>query len=122
MVSHGQGRDAGTDLHDDARALVPEDAGEQALRVLPRERVFVGMADAGRFQLDQHFARFRAPDLDHFDTEWFARFQGDGCSSLHLGLLQMCPQLEGAVRLVRGGGRGNSRWRRTPDPAAVTGW
>src|ERR1700753_4263879 len=43
--------DAGADLADDARALVTEDGGEDALAVETVERVGVGMADAGRLDL-----------------------------------------------------------------------
>ena len=56
MVAGLHAGDAGADLADHARALMAEDRGEDAFAVEPVERVGVGMADAGRHDLDQHLA------------------------------------------------------------------
>ena len=60
VVVLGQRRHARADVDDDARALVAEDRREQALGVVAREREPVGVADAGRLDLDQHLAGARA--------------------------------------------------------------
>src|SRR5713101_6783695 len=70
-----------------ARALVAENRREQALGVGTRAREFVGMADAGRLDLDQHFAGLRSLQLHGLDGEWCARFMGDGCANIHGSLL-----------------------------------
>ena len=57
------------DLDHDARALVAEDRREQALGVGAGERVRVGVADAGRLDLDQHLAGLRPLELDGLDRE-----------------------------------------------------
>ena len=48
-------------LHHDARALVAQDGGEQAFGVGTRQRVVVGVADAGGLHFDQHLVVFRGP-------------------------------------------------------------
>ena len=57
-------RDALADIDDDAGALMAEDGRKQALRIGARQREFVGVADAGRLDLDQHLAGARAVELD----------------------------------------------------------
>ena len=76
-------RDAGPDLDDDARALMAEDRREQALGIGAGERVFVGVADAGGLDLDQHLAGARAVEIDGFDGQRLAGFVGDGGTHLH---------------------------------------
>ena len=73
-------------VHHDAGALVAEDGREDAFRVGAGERVVVGVADAGGLQLHQHFARFRAFQVDGFDDQRFAGFIGDGGFDFHGGL------------------------------------
>ena len=51
---------AGADLAHDAGAFMAEDRGKQAFRIGARQRVGVGVADAGGLDLDQHFAGLRA--------------------------------------------------------------
>ena len=55
---------ARADFDDDAGALVAEDRREQAFGIGARERELVGVADAGRLDLDQHFAGLRAFEVD----------------------------------------------------------
>jgi len=74
---------ASADLDDHARAFVPEDGGEQALRVLARERVVVGVADAGRLDLDQHLAGARAIEIQLDDLERLLGRERDGRAGLH---------------------------------------
>ena len=79
-LSDGHAR---ADLAHDARAFVAEDRGEQALRIGAGQRVGVGVADAGRLDLDQHLAGLRAFDIDGLDGERLARFPGDGGAGFH---------------------------------------
>jgi hypothetical protein len=41
------------------------------------------MADAGRFQFDQHFAGARARKVDFFDGQGRAGAPGNGCFGFH---------------------------------------
>ena len=60
-----------------------EDRREDALAVEPVERVGVGVADAGRLDLDQHLAGLRAFEVDLDDLERLLGFEGDGGAGLH---------------------------------------
>ena len=73
----------GADVDDDASALVAEDRGKQALGVGAREREFVGVADAGRLDLDQHLALARPLEIDLGDFERLSGGDGDGGAGLH---------------------------------------
>ena len=75
--------DAGPDVDDDARAFVAEDHREQAFRIAARAREFIGVADAGRLDLDQHFAGLGAGQIQRDDFEWLAGFPADGCARFH---------------------------------------
>ena len=77
----------GPDVDHDARALVAEDGREDAFRVGARQRVVVGVADAGGLDLDQHLAGARAFEVDGFDRQGRAGFPGDGGTGLHGGFL-----------------------------------
>src|ERR1700737_788451 len=59
--------DAGTDVDDDAGALMTEDGGKQPLGIGAGERVLVGVADARRLELDQHLAGARPVELHGLD-------------------------------------------------------
>ena len=52
------------DVDDDAGALMAEDGGEQPFGIGAGERELVGVADAGRLDLDQYLAGFRPVELD----------------------------------------------------------
>ncbi len=56
MVALAQGPHVRADIGDDARAFVAEDRRKEAFRVGARERVVVGMADAGGLDFDEHLA------------------------------------------------------------------
>src|SRR3546814_1538892 len=49
--------------------FLSEDRREDAFRVGAGQRVLVGMADAGRLDLDQHFAGLGAVELHGFDRQ-----------------------------------------------------
>jgi hypothetical protein len=68
-------RDARPDIGHDAGALVPEDRGEQALRIGARARELVGVAHAGGLDLDQHLAGLRTIERHRRDLERLAFFE-----------------------------------------------
>ena len=67
MVAFGDGAHAGPDIDHDSRALMAENGRERALRVLAGEGELVGMANAGRLDLDEDLALFRAFELHRLD-------------------------------------------------------
>ena len=77
VIAHLELRDARTALDDDARRFVAEDR-----RKLPRHFAFVGVqvgvAQAGRLHLHQHFAGARTFELHFFDDERLIRAVHDG--------------------------------------------
>ena len=64
-------------------AFMAEDRGEDAFAVEAVERVGVGMADAGRHDLDQHLAGLRALEIELDDLELLPGGEGDGGTGLH---------------------------------------
>ncbi len=87
MVADRDRGDARPDLADDAGALMAEDRRKDPLRILALERVGVGMADAGRHDLDQRFARLRPVEIDLVDLQRRVRRDGDGGAGLHETML-----------------------------------
>ncbi len=71
------------DVDHDARAFVAENGREQAFRIGAGERELVGMADAGRLDLDQDLARFRSIEIDRFDRERCTCLVCDGGFDFH---------------------------------------
>src|SRR6185312_931658 len=71
------------DLADDSSAFMAEDRGEDAFKVKPVERVGVGVADAGRHDLDQHFSLLWSFKVDLDDFERLSGFERDGGAGLH---------------------------------------
>jgi len=66
---------------------MPEDRGEQPLRIEPVERIGVGVADAGRHDLDQHLARLGAFEIEFDDLQRLLRLERDGGAGFHAGRL-----------------------------------
>ena len=60
-----------------------EDRGKDALAVEAVERVGVGVADAGRLDLDQDFAGLRPFQIDLDDLKRLLCFERDGGARLH---------------------------------------
>ena len=75
--------DARAHFAHDAGALVAEDGREDAFRIGARQRVGVGVADAGGHDLDQHLAGLRAFDVDGLDGERLAGLPGDRGARFH---------------------------------------
>ena len=111
MIAFFQRGDARADIDHDAGALMAEDGRKQAFRVGARQREFVGMADAGRLDLDQHFAGARAVELDRHDFEWLACLHGNGGAYVHC----CSPSSEFAPQLQSG------RWRSSRNRLRIDG-
>ena len=83
MIAFFDAGHAGSDVYNDAGAFVTEDRRKQSLRVIARTGELVGMADAGRPDLDQDLARARPVQIDGMDFQRFAGGGGDGGAGLH---------------------------------------
>src|SRR5579862_2081965 len=77
------GRHAGADIDDDAGALVAEDRRKQPLGIRARQGELIGVADAGRLDLDQNLAGARAFELDGGHFERLAGAEGYGGANIH---------------------------------------
>ena len=60
-----------------------EDRRKQAFGIGAGQREFVGVADAGGLDLDQHFALARPLELDGGDFQRLAGGDGDGGANIH---------------------------------------
>ena len=67
MVADGHARHAGAHLDDDTGALVAEDRGKQAFRVVARQGKGIGVADAGGLDLDEGLACTWPFQIDRLD-------------------------------------------------------
>ena len=67
MIAHGQVLDAGTDLGDDAGALVTTQYGKARDGKVAGQQMVVGVAQTGRLQLNRHLATAGIADLDLVD-------------------------------------------------------
>ncbi len=83
MVARLHRGDARADFAHDARAFMAEDRREDALAVEAIERIGVGVADAGRHDLDQNFAGLGSFQIQLDDLERFLRLESDGGACLH---------------------------------------
>ena len=83
MVAGLHAGHACADLAYDARAFMAEHAGEDTLAVQAVQRIGVGVADAGRHDLDQDLAGLRAFQIKFDDFERLLRFKSDGGAGLH---------------------------------------
>ena len=90
MIAFFDRCDAWTDVDDNAGAFVAEDGGKQPLRIRAGKREFVGVADAGRFDLDQNFAGARAVELHRRHFQRLAGRVGHGGANIHAILARFC--------------------------------
>ena len=90
MVALFNRSDPGPNVDNNAGALVTEDGGKQPLRIGARERKFVGVANAGRFDLDQNFAGARAVELNRRYFQRLAGRVGHGGANIHAILARFC--------------------------------
>ncbi len=66
---------------------MPEDRGKQPFGIGTRERELVGVADAGRLDLDHHLASFWPVKVDLHDLQRLGLFHCDRGAGLHRLLL-----------------------------------
>ena len=85
MIALHDRRHAGPDVDHDSRALVAEDRGKEPLRIGAGQGEFVGVADAGRLDLDQDLAGARPIEIDLGHFERLSGGDGDGGAGLHGG-------------------------------------
>ena len=69
MVARRYAGDALAHFHHDARALMTQHRREQALRVIARQGVGVGMAHTGVADAHQHLARSGRRDIDLYHLQ-----------------------------------------------------
>src|SRR6185369_15846422 len=87
VVAAPDGGDAGAEVDDDAGPLMAEDRRKEPLGVGAGTGEFVGVADAGGFELDQHLARPRPIEANRLDRQRRAGAMRD-CSTYVQGLLR----------------------------------
>ena len=75
--------DALADVDHDARAFMAEDRRKQSFRIGAGQCEFVGVADAGGLDLDQHFAFARPLELDGGYFQRLSSSDGDGGANIH---------------------------------------
>ena len=85
-----------------------ENGREQALRIGAGKGEIVGVADAGRLDLDQHLAGLRAVELDGHDFERLARFDSDCGANVHAIRLPLLRLASHPTRDRQSGGRGDA--------------
>ena len=83
MVALAHARHALPDVDDDAGPLMAEDSGEQTLRIGAREGEIVGVANAGRLDLDQNLPVAGAFEIDLGHLDRLSSGDGDGGAGLH---------------------------------------
>jgi len=83
VIALFQRHDSRPDIDHDARALMAEDHGEQALGISAGPRELVGVTHTRRLDLDQHLAELRPFEIDGLDLEVLAGFVTDRCLCLH---------------------------------------
>src|SRR5690606_9686163 len=103
---------ARSDIDHDAGAFMAESGRDDALRVVAGQGELVGVADAGRLDLDQHLAGLRSLQVDLHDLERLARPDGDGGTCLHVRNSWIWFDLAGKVTpLPARSIRPSGRWR-----------
>lgn len=84
MVARLDAGNPGTDILHHRPALVTEDGGENPFRVLPRQGISVGVADAAGDHAQQDLAGPRAFNVHHLDAERLAGLPGNRSTCFHL--------------------------------------
>ena len=83
VVALLHGRHALAHIDDHASTFMAQDCREQAFRIGAREREFVGMANAGGFDFDQHLAIARSLKVNGFNRKRLSGLKGNGGASFH---------------------------------------
>ncbi len=84
MVALHEARHPRPDIDDDAGSFMPEDRWEQPFRIGARQRVGIGVADPGRPDLYQDFARFRPVELHRLDRQGLPRLMRHRRARIHV--------------------------------------
>ncbi len=84
MVALAQRLHTGADIDHDPCAFVAKNGREQSLRIVSRQSVGIGVADARCLELDQHLARARSFKLNRFNAEWCSGFERYSGAHFHL--------------------------------------
>ncbi|MND79056.1 hypothetical protein D3C80_707820 [compost metagenome] len=82
--------DAGADINHDASTFMAEDRREQTFRIGTGEREIIRVADAGRLDLDQHFAGARTFKLNGHDLKRFSCLNGNSGAYVHFRSPGVC--------------------------------
>jgi len=82
VIADGNRRDALAHRLDDSAALVAEDAGEHALRILAGKRVRIGVAHTGGDDTDQDFASLGWGYVHFHDLQRLIGAEGNGGARL----------------------------------------
>jgi hypothetical protein len=91
VVAAPDSGDAGAEVDDDAGAFMAEDRRKQSLWVGAGAREFVGVADTGGLELDQHLAGSRPFEANRLDRQRCAGAMRD-CST-YVQVSSDCPSL-----------------------------
>ena len=83
MIALLHAGDAAADIDHDARAFMAEDRRKQSFGIGARQGEFIGVADAGGLDLDQHFAFARSLELDGCYIQRLACGGGNGGANIH---------------------------------------
>jgi hypothetical protein len=83
VVALANARHPGAHVDDDARPLVAENGGKQALGISARKGEVVSMANASRLDLDEDLAIAGALEIDLGHLERLSSGDGDGGAGLH---------------------------------------
>jgi hypothetical protein len=78
MITHLDAGDTFTHLLNDATALMPQNGGKVAFRVIPGQGKGIGMANTRRDDSHQNLARLGWHYVNFFDAQWLARAPGNG--------------------------------------------
>ena len=88
MIAYRNAGNAGSDIDNDARSLVPHDRREQSFRVGTGQRVGIRVADAGGSNFNEDFTFSAVPSSCTVSTSnGFPASYGDSGSSIHSELL-----------------------------------
>ena len=82
MVAFGQRAHVGADIDHHTGPLMAQYGGKQTFRIRTGQCVFVGMANACGFKLDQHLTFPGSFELHGFNAQWFAGLEGHGSANV----------------------------------------
>jgi hypothetical protein len=83
VIAFAKRRHARPNVDDNTRAFMTENGGKQSFRIGARASEFIGVADAGRLDLDEHFARAGSVQVDGHHFKRFTRGGGNSGLRLH---------------------------------------